>query len=74
MFFSAVRAKGKVVVTGAFLNKMAGFLEDGTKEFGVNGYWYQLEFHQNDTITNFQDRTESCTRYYLIDGSLGKTW
>lgn len=68
--FLCSSAKGKVVVTGAFLNKMAGFLEDGTKEFGVNGYWYQLEFHQNDTITNFQDRTESCTGYYLIDGSL----
>ena len=49
---------------------MAGFLEDGTKEFGVNGYWYQLEFHQDDTITNFEDRRESCTGYYLIDGSL----
>lgn len=68
--FLCSSAKGKVVVTGAFLNKMAGFLEDGTKEFGVNGYWYQLEFHQNDTITNFQDRTESCIGYYLIDGSL----
>ena len=68
--FLCSSAKGKVVVTGAFLNKMAGFLEDGTKEFVVNGYWYQLEFHQNDTITNFQDRTESCIGYYLIDGSL----
>lgn len=68
--FLCSSAKGKVVVTGAFLNKMAGFLEDGTKEFGVNGYWYQLEFHQDDTITNFEDRRESCTGYYLIDGSL----
>lgn len=68
--FLCSSAKGKVVVTGAFLNKMAGFLEDGTKEFGVNGYWYQLEFHQYDTITNFEDRRESCIGYYLIDGSL----
>lgn len=68
--FLCSSAKGRVVVTGAFLNKMAGFLEDGTKEFGYNGYWYQLEFHQNDTITNFEDRRESCTGYYLIDGSL----
>ena len=68
--FLCSSAKGKVVVTGAFLNKMAGFLEDGTKEFGFNGYWYQLEFHLNDTVTNFQDRKESCTGYYLIDGSL----
>ncbi len=68
--FLCSSAKGKVVATGAFLNKMAGFLEDGTKEFGVNGYWYQLEFHQDDTITDFENRKESCTGYYLIDGSL----
>lgn len=68
--FLCSSAKGKVVVTGAFLNKMAGFLEDGTKEFDKNGYWYQLEFHQDDTITNFEDRRESCTGYYLVDGSL----
>lgn len=68
--FLCSSAKGKVVVTGGFLNKMAGFLADGTKEFGVNGYWYQLEFHQDDTITNFENRKESCTGYYLVDGSL----
>lgn len=53
---------------------MAGFKADGTKEPGINGYWYQLEFHQNDTITNFADRKESCTGYYLIDGSLLEKW
>lgn len=68
--FLCSSAKGKVVATGGFLNKMAGFKADGTKEPGINGYWYQLEFHQNDTITNFADRKESCTGYYLIDGSL----
>lgn len=68
--FLCSSAKGKVEVTGAFLNKMAGFLEDGTKEFGINGYWYQLEFHQDDTITNFENRKESCIGYYLVDGSL----
>ncbi len=70
MYSSAAQPKGKVVATGGFLNKMAGFKADGTKEPGINGYWYQLEFHQNDTITNFADRKESCTGYYLIDGSL----
>lgn len=68
--FLCSSAKGSVIATGAFLNKMAGFKPDGTKEDGVNGYWYQLEFHQNDTITNFDDRRESCTGYYLVDGSL----
>lgn len=68
--FLCSSAKGTVIAAGSFLNKMAGFKPDGTKEPGVNGYWYQLEFHQNDTITNFADRMESCTGYYLIDGSL----
>ncbi len=68
--FLCSSAKGKVIATGAFLNKMAGFRADGTKEPGVNGYWYQLEFHQNDTIADFSDRKLSCTGYYLIDGSL----
>ena len=49
---------------------MAGFQPDGTKEPGINGYWYQLEFHQNDTIADFSNRKLSCTGYYLIDGSL----
>lgn len=68
--FLCSAAKGSVAATGAFLNKMAGYLPDGTKEEGVSGYWYQLEFHQNDTITNFGDRKESCIGYYLVDGSL----
>lgn len=68
--FLCSSATGKVIATGAFLNKMAGFKPDGTREPDVKGYWYQLEFHQNDTITNFADRKESCTGYYLIDGSL----
>lgn len=62
-------AKGLVTVTGGFLNKMAGYTADGSKIEKEGGYWYQLEFHQNDTITNFADRTESCIGYYLIDGS-----
>ena len=40
------------------------------EDFGVDGYWYQLEFHQNDTVTDFTNRKASCTGYYLIDGSL----
>ena len=62
-------AKGLVTVTGGFLNKMAGYTADGSKIEKEGGYWYQLEFHQNDTNTNFADRTESCIGYYLIDGS-----
>lgn len=68
--FLCSAAKGYVIAKGSFLNRMAGFRADGSKEEGVDGYWYQLEFHQNDTITNFWDRKESCTGYYLVDGSL----
>ena len=68
--FLCSSAKGSVTATGAFLNKMAGYQPDGTKKEGVKGYWYRLEFHQNDTITNFLNRKESCTGYYLFDGSL----
>lgn len=63
-------AKGKVTVTGAFLNKMAGYNADGTMLIHPGGYWYLLEFHQNDTIADYENRKQSCTGYYLIEGSL----
>ena len=59
-----------MIVRGSFLNKMAAFDANGNKEAGKNGYWYQLEFHQNDTVEDLGDRKKSCTGYYLIDGSL----
>lgn len=68
--FLCSAATGKVTVTGEFLNKMAGFSEDGSRVLSQKGYWYQLEFHNRDTITNFEDRKESCIGYYLIDGTL----
>lgn len=63
-------AKGYVSATGAFLNKMAGYNADGTQVIQEGGYWYQLEFHQYDTISDYTDRKKSCTGYYLIDGSM----
>lgn len=68
--FLCSNAKGKVIVDGSFFNKMAGYSEDGTKIVKEGGYWYQLEFHKNDTITNYLDRKESCIGYYLMDGSV----
>ena len=68
--FLVSSAKGKVTVMGSFFNRMAGYSEDGTKVVQKGGSWFQLEFHENDTIAHFQDRTLSCTGYYLIDGSL----
>lgn len=71
--FLCSSAKGYVVVQGSFLNKMAAFDANGNKEDGKKGYWYQLEFHQNDTVEDLADRKKSCTGYYLVDGSLLET-
>lgn len=68
--FLCSSAKGKITVMGSFFNKMAGYSQDGTEKLSETGSWFQLEFHQNDTISNFQDRKVSCIGYYYIDGSL----
>ena len=68
--FLVSSAKGKVTVMGSFFNRMAGYSEDGTKVVQKGGSWFQLEFHENDTIADFEDRKLSCAGYYLIDGSL----
>ena len=54
-------AKEKVIVMGSFFNKLAGYSPDGTKAVNQGGYWYRLEFHQNDTIADYDD---------LVNGSL----
>lgn len=63
-------AKEKVTVMGSFFNKLAGYSNDGTKVVHQGGYWYRLEFHQNDTIADYEDLKSSCTGYYLVNGSL----
>lgn len=68
--FLCSSTKGKITAMGSFFNKMAGYSEDGTKVIHEGGYWYQLEFHQNDTVSDFENRKESCIGYYLINGSL----
>ena len=68
--FLVSSAKGYAVAKGSFLNKMAGYKPDGTKEDGVDGYWYLLEFHEKDTVADVTNRKSSCTGYYLVDGSL----
>ena len=68
--FLVSSAKGKVTVMGSFFNRMAGYSEDGTKVVQKGGSWFQLEFHENDTIAAFEYRKLSCTGYNLIDGSL----
>ncbi len=68
--FLCSSAKGKVTVMGSFFNIMAGYNEDGTRLLHEGGYWFRLEFHEKDTITNYQDLKESCIGYYLINGGL----
>ena len=63
-------AKEKVTVMGSLFNKLAGYSPDGTKVVNQGGYWYRLEFHQNDTIADYDDLKTSCTGYYLVNGSL----
>ena len=40
----------------------------GTKLL-IGWLWYRLEFHQNDTIADYDDLKTSCTGYYLVNGS-----
>lgn len=68
--FLCSTGKGQVTVMGSFLNKMAGYTEDGANIIKDGGYWFQLEFHENDTIEDYSDRKISCIGYYLIDGSI----
>ena len=68
--FLCSSAKEKVTVMGSFFNRLAGYSPDGTKIVHQGGYWYQLEFHQDDTIADYENRKDSCTGYYLINGSL----
>lgn len=67
--FLCSSAKGYVTLKGSFLNKMAGYQDDGTRG---EGHWYLLEFYPNDTIEDITHRKESCAGYYLVDGSLLK--
>lgn len=70
--FLCSSAKEKVTVRGSFFNKMAGYSADGTQVEKEGGSWYLLEFHTLDKIGDYQNRKESCTGYYLVDGSLLK--
>jgi hypothetical protein len=61
---------GSVTAMGSFLNLMAGYNAEGTELLHEGGYWYQLEFHQDDELLDTEDRTASCVGYYLVDGGL----
>ncbi len=66
--FLASCGRRMVTATGSFFNRMAGFSESGTMLLKPGGYWYLIEFHENDHIEDVQDRKASCTGYYYING------
>ena len=68
LVFLVSSAKGRINVKGAFFNRMAGYSEDGGTLIHPGGYWYLLEFHKRDTITDYHDRKASCTGYFFING------
>lgn len=59
-----------IIAKGSFLNKMAGYTPEGTEIIKEGGYWYQLEFHENNVVSDYNDRKASCTGYFLIEGSM----
>ena len=61
---------GGVTVTGGLLNIMAGYNREGTKVLKPGGYWYRLEFHKDDAITDAADLSKDRIGYYLIKGNL----
>ncbi len=70
LIFLCSNARGAVTVKGSFFNKMAGYNDDGSLLLKPGGYWYVLEFHEKDTITDFGDRTASSIGYYYINGAM----
>lgn len=61
---------GKVTVKGSFFNKMAGYSEDGTEVLHEGGYWFRMEFHRDNYVTNPEDLQESCIGFYLVEGGM----
>ncbi|MBQ0001025.1 MAG: efflux RND transporter periplasmic adaptor subunit [Clostridiales bacterium] len=59
-----------IVATGYFLNLMAGYNAQGTELLHEGGFWYQLEFHDNDEVADTENRMESCYGYFLVNGGL----
>lgn len=68
--FLCSSSNGRVIAAGGFLNKMAGYNVEGTEIIKDGGYWYQLEFHQGNTVPDYNDRKKSCIGYFLVDGCL----
>lgn len=71
--FLCSSADGGVIVTGAFLNKMAGYVdEDGSKKGEEGPFYYRLEFHRDNRLTDPEKPEESLIGYYYKDGSTQK--
>lgn len=60
---------GKVVVMGSFLNEAAGYDAKGEELLKEEGYWFRIEFHEDDTYEE-EDREKSLVGYYVRNGGL----
>lgn len=58
-----------ITVQGSFLNKMAGYDAAGENKISQDGpFWYRLEFHENNIITDINNPQESLVGYYARKG------
>ncbi len=58
-----------IIVKGSFLNRMAGYSEDGSEKISEDGpYWYRIEFHENNRIEDLENPERSLMGYYTRKG------
>lgn len=61
---------GQVIVRGSFLNEAAGYDAEGVELLAEGGFWFRLEFHQDDTWSTEDEGESSLTGYYVRNGGL----
>ena len=58
-----------IIVKGSFLNKMAGYDEQGTEKIEEKApFWYRIEFHEDNQIVNYSNPEASLIGYYVKKG------
>lgn len=59
-----------IIVLGTFLNKMAGYDAEGkVKESEDAPFWYRLEFHKDNTVSDINNPEDSLIGYYVRKGA-----
>lgn len=61
---------GRVIVMGSFLNEAAGYDAEGVEQLSEDGFWFRLEFHEEDTWSTEDQGETSLTGYYVRNGGL----